>query len=511
MIIGRTSPDGIAWQQMGVLDAPGMDETMSARVYNETLVVMTDGGGMMPFTANASGLNGTDARALGTFSAGVAVNGYSGLNGSFIEVALRVLPIDAHPTHVALAWRLPQPRVEQCRGGMSFAVFPLKSDDAGTVPVLSFGLPRVVDKAQMPTDFLSFGPESTTESVAVLGREFNTISTNGGRTWAPTQPVGRRISSVIHHFPKQCLEQRCTKLTSVGGWSSSNSTHFVTEKSRTFTLNASGQLVEGHGPKQMTFSGLPRPTEGSLRMGGSTSVELPGGRGFLFTAMVKWGGVTDKGCATTCNQSSIVVYHSHSGVNWTFLSVLADALDYPASLEGPNEHDVTLAPDGATLIAVVRFDAGDSNPKGEWWRPSPHMMNYHRTISRDNGTTWARLAPIPGAGCARPRLLVLGNYLLLSGGRYRVNGNDSDVKLWISSDGLGEAWEEHSLSYQHNLGVDDGGSSLFAISVYFFVGFFSLSLVFWTKQPTCRSLTTRSTSQTRRASARGRPTRTRAS
>ena len=43
---------------------------------DDTLVVMTDGmGGMVAFTANASGLMGGDARALGVFSHGEAVNG----------------------------------------------------------------------------------------------------------------------------------------------------------------------------------------------------------------------------------------------------------------------------------------------------------------------------------------------------------------------------------------------------------------------------------------------------
>ena len=126
----RTSTDGKVWKRMGVLDAPGMSETMSARVYpeNDTLVIMTDGRGMVAFTVpNASPAlaTGADARALGTFSSGVAVNGYSGLNGSFVNVALRVLPIDAaKPTHVAMGWR-PQP-TEGCHGGMTFSVFPLK-------------------------------------------------------------------------------------------------------------------------------------------------------------------------------------------------------------------------------------------------------------------------------------------------------------------------------------------------------------------------------------------------
>ena len=143
----RTSTDGMKWKRMGVLDAPGMSETMSARVYNDTLVMMTDGGGMVAFTTHASGLSsGTDAKALGTFTAGKAVNGYSGLNGSFVNVALRILPIDGTPTHVGLGWRPPKapdddsssaaiqvqraqaPAEGKCGpgSGMTFAIFPLK-------------------------------------------------------------------------------------------------------------------------------------------------------------------------------------------------------------------------------------------------------------------------------------------------------------------------------------------------------------------------------------------------
>ena len=140
----RTSSDGISWKRMGVLDSQTMSETMSARVYpNNQLVLMTDGGGMVAFTTNASGLMASDASQLGPWTAGVPVNNYAGLNGSFVNVALRVLPIDAEvPTHVAMGWRPPHPQhrldgtneaaastgppPEPCHGGMTFAVFPLE-------------------------------------------------------------------------------------------------------------------------------------------------------------------------------------------------------------------------------------------------------------------------------------------------------------------------------------------------------------------------------------------------
>jgi hypothetical protein len=128
----RTSNDGISWERRGVLDSEEMSETMSARVYpNGELVLMTDGAGMVAFTTNASGLMAADASELGPWAPGAAVNSYAGLNSSFVNVALRVLPVDAEkPTHVALGWRERPPpdsaEAATCRGGMTFAVFPLK-------------------------------------------------------------------------------------------------------------------------------------------------------------------------------------------------------------------------------------------------------------------------------------------------------------------------------------------------------------------------------------------------
>ena len=61
----RTSVDGICWERRGVLtppkSGPAMSETMSAQIYpNDTLVIITDGGGMIAFSTNATGLLGND-------------------------------------------------------------------------------------------------------------------------------------------------------------------------------------------------------------------------------------------------------------------------------------------------------------------------------------------------------------------------------------------------------------------------------------------------------------------
>eukprot|EP01046_Picozoa_sp_COSAG06_P072752 COSAG06_NODE_21430_length_757_cov_0.784195_1_plen_133_part_00 len=93
--------------------------------------------------------------------------------------------------------------------------------------------------------------------------------------------------------------------------------------------------------------------------------------------------------------------------------------------EGPNEHDLTLL-DFGQVLAVVRLDAGDG-------LASHPYMPYYYTISLDGGRTWPEMQPMPGTGCARPRLLQLGGGyapLLMSGGRMKNNGSDDNL-LWV--------------------------------------------------------------------------------
>merc|ERR1711920_130514 len=98
---------------------PAMLETMSARIYGEHLVIITDEwNGMYAFAANASGLLGDDPAAL-VWAPGQILNEQAGLNSSFVNVALRILPVDsATPTHAALGWH--DVGQSQCKGGMTF-------------------------------------------------------------------------------------------------------------------------------------------------------------------------------------------------------------------------------------------------------------------------------------------------------------------------------------------------------------------------------------------------------
>jgi hypothetical protein len=310
----------------------------------------------------------------------------------------------------------------------------------GDVRGIHFEQPRIVDHELMPTDFLPFAPIASgshdgAADIAILGREFNLESLDAGSTWANSSST--TFSSVIHYFPKQCPSQLCENVSTVGTWNPTNESsaqEFTTKTSRriyaTRLRNGSVEAVSAHGASKMVFTGLPKKTKcwgsaGCMRLGGTTSVALGKGRGVLMTTIVQWGGQPSTTCnlsqpVTTCNQSSIVVFKSTDSVHWKFLSVLADAHDYPESLEGPNEHDMALLADGTTLLAVVRLDGGDGGLKPPL-QPF-HYLNYHQTISTDSGRSWSTLAPI-NAGCARPRLLLLGSSIILAGGRHRTNMN----------------------------------------------------------------------------------------
>lgn len=89
----------------------------------------------------------------------------------------------------------------------------------------------------------------------------------------------------------------------------------------------------------------------------------------------------------------------------------------------------------------MRLDGGDA---GGW-------NGYARSTSSDGGVTWSKPVLLgSGIGCARPRLLSLGNgSLLLSGGRPVYNSRDT--KVWFNALGDGIFWTEYSISYWHNL------------------------------------------------------------
>lgn len=403
---------------------------------------------------------------------------------------------------------------------------------------LVFSPPRFADSGIMPTDFTAFKLPSL-PAIAVVGREFNNISLDMGRTWSSSHK-GDRFASVIHTIPTQC--PYCVSKATIGAvtnmseasvrtifnpslslFLSPSLSHIKvslqmhatttdplhlttldlqtacwpvraskveTKQSYVFSV-VEEQLVQKetivvastHGATSMRFDGFPPIKHsfhagGGLGFGGSASIKLPDGGGYLHTAIVQLAAPSTNFrrntngssraascpptpycapqycCPSWCrvdpgNRTSVIVFKSTDGVKWDFLSVLANASDHPESFEGLNEHDITLLPDGKTLMAAVRFDGGDGC-SGATSAETQHYANYHSSVSTDMGASWSTLTPLP-AGCARPRLATFGSSLVLTGGRHR-NANTSDVLLWHNVDGRGIEWLPYSLSYHHNQG-----------------------------------------------------------
>ena len=228
----------------------------------------------------------------------------------------------------------------------------------------------------------------------------------------------------------------------------SNATAF----SSPFALEVAPEGGSGGGVRcscmnaSISFGKLPRPVSCSpahpagafgcpFRVTGGGFAALPNGAQ-LYTPIVRWaaGGGSEA--------TSVVAYVARDGgrgMAWEFAGEVGGAADYPGSQEGPNENAVALASDG-TVVAVMRLDAGDG--------PASHpFADYTVSRSSNEGQSWAKEGGIPGAGCARPRLLHLGADgrggvapapLLLTGGRLRDAAHGGwDVLLWVNEDGLG--------------------------------------------------------------------------
>ena len=125
--------------------------------------------------------------------------------------------------------------------------------------------------------------------------------------------------------------------------------------------------------------------------------------------------------------ASMALYRSDDGgFTFRFVTLVADARDYTWSYFGPgSEHSIAVLSDGKTLMVVNRFDGnggcGSQVPaKGD--KPlttTSHYTEYHVQFSTSEGKTWSKAVPLPRMGCARPKLLMLGQGkgpLLLAGG-----------------------------------------------------------------------------------------------
>ena len=325
---------------------------------------------------------------------------------------------------------------------------------------LHFHAPWLIDKSLWPQGFVGLDlPEETGRLVAgPLGGKLWTLDSSADTahdSWKCVKSTSASLS-MSQVFPSHCLiTDTCKNVTTFGRcfpvlMSGQSATNFSCTGGNIFWSNEQAMLQTRPSGKNITFSGFPEPvisghfSSGGIRFGGTGSVRLRTG------ALIQTVIVTFKQENFSYpDATSILVFRSvDAGSTWKYLSTLASAQQFPDSQEGPNEMDIILLPDGNTLYAVMRLDAGDG--------PISHpYVPYHQTISQDGGLTWRHPTPMPhGMGCARPRLLRIGNSVLLSGGRMR-NLNTSDIILWVNHDVLGHAseWHEYSISYQHNLKI----------------------------------------------------------
>jgi hypothetical protein len=165
---------------------------------------------------------------------------------------------------------------------------------------------------------------------------------------------------------------------------------------------------------------------------------------------------------------SLVSFRSvDSGYTWFFRSFIVKHSDLPWSYYGPNEHSASLLADGNTVIVVMRPDSDSPCPG------APAYTFYYQTYSTDRALSWSVPRPIPGAGCVRPKLLLLpGGPLLLTGGRLCPHldpgqsttpclptaSGSSGIYLWVNRDGQadlagarnGSEWERLCVTAEHN-------------------------------------------------------------
>lgn len=207
----------------------------------------------------------------------------------------------------------------------------------------------------------------------------------------------------------------------------------------------------------VTFRGLPDPvycnqtgwTADCFWSHSGSSVRLSDGL-WLQTAAVPWLGGE---FGPSASASGVFVFRSMDSFQWDYLATVARASDFPKSGEGPNENAMSLTSAG-NLLVVMRMDGND----GVRWGDHT-SKNFFSSRSTDMGKTWTKASEIrdlrgKGIGTARPQLLLLGGSLLLTGSRV-LSSDDSDYYLWHDSDGTGNSFDAHSLTYHHNELVKD--------------------------------------------------------
>ena len=139
---------------------------MSARVYGDTLVLLTDGRAFEVFVAPVSGLAAASAaglrfeKASSTF---LAPYTYAHLPKDYVATALRVLPRSGEPRSCGIS---------QSTGGLSFVVYPVKTEDAAaTFAPRSYW--RFSNSSDFSIDEMGLQPLSCFEGNGRQAKEFS--------------------------------------------------------------------------------------------------------------------------------------------------------------------------------------------------------------------------------------------------------------------------------------------------------------------------------------------------
>ena len=160
-------------------------------------------------------------------------------------------------------------------------------------------------------------------------------------------------------------------------------------------------------------------------------------------------------------------HHWRTQASWHFGTILCAAAKHRGCGECCNENTVTTLADGRSVLAVWRMGAGDGHKWNHTMSSIDGYQFYNHALSTDGGVSFTTEAPLHGMGSARPKLLSLGNLIMLGGGRNRAE-NTNDILLWSSSSSSFSSrggWREHSISYWHNRLAATAGVSKFTEEV----------------------------------------------
>eukprot|EP01043_Picozoa_sp_COSAG02_P037483 COSAG02_NODE_2816_length_7969_cov_3.879670_2_plen_511_part_00 len=349
---------------------------------------------------------------------------------------------------------------------------------------ITFGKPRRIGPTDgMADDFYAVGPlgsrvvfgirtsPSGNPQTSSYPTTEATMSHSAGRTW---QPVPDSCANVVSHDRRYTLAAYnsacsdldpsvCTALTTFGEFG-----HIATPTTSANTIfNATGATVLRYTngtlecqekPGVTKIAGLPPLMEccsvGGLRFSGAAAIYLgPGGENRYLTTIL---GSLAAGHGQ--DRMTIMAVGSTDGISWRYISTIANysTPNMNSAEGGPNEMDLAWLPDNERILAMIRVCAGAVNLC---------TQNYARSVSSDRGKTWSMPEFVPNVGSARPRLLQMGNTMILGGGRM-WNGGDmkdhlnlhngtNDNLLWTATDGEGLMWKPYAISYYHNRGESD--------------------------------------------------------